>query len=119
IALSSALITKNIAGIPVDFKDSVADYRYYKRVFGDLDKLLGSDKDPEALALSLKESGSDIPDIYMACGKEDFLIEENRDFEKFLTSENIQHTYIEGPGVHDWTFWNEYIEKAVQWINQV
>lgn len=115
IALSSALITYNIAGIPEDYKDPVADYKYYTRVFGDLNKLLGSDKDPEAIAHSLKESGRDIPKIYMACGTEDFLLKENRKYHNFLISENIEHTYEEGPGIHDWTFWNKYIEKAIEW----
>jgi S-formylglutathione hydrolase FrmB len=118
IALSSALITKNIAGIPVDFKDPIADYKYYTRVFGDLNKLLGSDKDPEALARELKKNDADIPKIYMACGTEDFLLKENRDFHEFLTSENIEHTYVEGTGVHDWNFWNKYIEKAIIWATQ-
>lgn len=30
-------------------------------------------------------------------------------------SEGVNHTYLESPGVHDWTFWNEYIEKAIMW----
>jgi S-formylglutathione hydrolase FrmB len=51
----------------------------------------------------------------MACGSEDFLIKENHDYRDFLVSENIDLTYAEGPGIHDWTFWNEYIEKAIIW----
>lgn len=115
IALSSALIIHNIAGIPTDFKDPIADYKYYTRVFGDLNKLIGSENDPEALAHNLKEKGSGIPKIYMACGTEDFLRNENLSYHNFLILENIEHTYVEGPGVHDWTFWNEYIEKAIEW----
>lgn len=115
IALSSALISYNIAGIEEGYKDPVADYKYYTRIFGDLNKLIGSDKDPEALAHSLKESGADMPKIYMACGTEDFLLNENRNYHNFLTSENIEHTYIEGPGIHNWDFWNEYIEKSILW----
>jgi S-formylglutathione hydrolase FrmB len=115
IALSSALITYNIAGIEEGYKDPVADYKYYTRVFGDLNKLLGSDKDPEILLHNLKESGFNIPKIYMACGTEDFLLNENRKYHNFLDSEKIDHTYIEGPGIHNWDFWNEYIEKALQW----
>lgn len=115
IALSSALITHNIAGIPVDFKDSIADYKYYRSVFGDLNELLGSDKDPEALIINLKKENAAIPQIYMACGTEDFLLNENRSYHDFLTSEDVEHTYVEGPGVHDWNFWNEYIEKAILW----
>jgi S-formylglutathione hydrolase FrmB len=115
IALSSALIIKNIAGIPVDFKDPIADYSYYRRVFGDLNELIGSDKDPEALITGLIKRNAVIPKIYMACGTEDFLINENRDLHNFLVSQNVEHTYVEGSGVHDWTFWNEYIEKGLAW----
>lgn len=115
IALSSALITHNIAGIPVDFKDPIADYKYYRSVFGDLNELLESDKDPEALITNLKKENAAIPQIYMACGTEDFLLNENRSYHDFLTSEDVEHTYVEGPGVHDWNFWNEYIEKAILW----
>jgi putative tributyrin esterase len=115
IALSSALIAYNIAGIPKDFKDGVADYKYYSRVFGDLDTLLGSDREPEGLVHQLKSKKADIPMIYMACGTEDFLLNENRRYHNFLVSENIEHAYVEGPGVHDWNFWNEYIEKALEW----
>lgn len=118
IALSSALITNNIAGMPVDFKDHVADYGYYSRVFGDLDKLLGSDKDPEALVSKMKKEGKQIPQIYMACGTEDFLLDENRRFHDVLNSEGIKHTYIESPGEHNWKFWNEYIEKAIIWAHE-
>lgn len=121
IALSSALITRNIAGIPKDYKDPIADYNYYRRVFGDLNELLGSDKDPEALILNLKKDTAEnpektvIPNIYMACGTEDFLLKENRAYHEFLKHEGVEHTYIEAPGVHDWKFWNEYIEKAMKW----
>lgn len=119
IALSSALITNEIAGIPTDFNNGIADYKYYSRVFGDLDHLLGSDKDPEALVARMKKEGSKIPDIYMACGSGDFLINENRRFHNVLSAEGIKHTYVEGPGVHSWKFWNEYIEKAIIWAIEV
>lgn len=118
IALSSALITNKIVDVPVGFKDPMADYNYYTRTFGDLKKLKGSDKDPEALAAGLKKANSDIPKIYMACGTEDFLIEENRSYHNFLSSQGIEHAYVEGPGVHSWAFWNEYIEKAILWTEE-
>lgn len=115
IALSAAMIMYNIAGMPVDFKNSIADYKYYARVFGDLDRLLGSDKDPEALITRMKKAGERIPDIYMACGTEDFGLEANRRYHEFLASEGIKHTYMESPGQHNWKFWNKYIEKAILW----
>jgi len=114
IALSSAIITKRIAGISRDYKDTVADYKFYTRVFGDLNQLLGSDKDPEALIIDMKKKNVSIPKIYMACGTEDFLINENRAYRDFLISEDIDLTYEEGQGEHDWSFWDQYIEKAIK-----
>jgi len=116
IALSSALITHKIADITPDYKDDIASYGYYKNVFGDLKQLRGSGNDPEALIRQLKNGNKIMPNIYMACGTEDFLLEENRCFQKFLSAENISHVYVEGPGIHDWKFWDEYIEKAILWM---
>ncbi|MFD1175154.1 alpha/beta hydrolase [Paenibacillus puldeungensis] len=115
IALSSALITYNIAGLAPGYQDLIADYNYYKRVFGDLDRLLGSDRDPEALAKQLKETGSSFPSIYMACGTDDFLLDVNQKFHDYLIQEDIPHFYKESAGTHDWNFWNEYIGPAIEW----
>lgn len=115
IALSSALIMHRIAGVPADYKDFMADYKYYTRVFGNLKELLGSDKDPEALITGLKRNNQKIPRIYLACGTEDFLINENRQYHDFLVSEDVEHLYVEASGKHNWDFWNEYIEKSIHW----
>ncbi len=115
IALSSALIANDIAGMPAGYNNGIADQKYYSRVFGDLNQLLGSDKDPEALVVKMKEEGCKIPDFYIACGTEDDLLNVNRSFHNVLTSTGIKHTYVEGPGEHNWKFWNEYIEKAILW----
>ena len=56
----------------------------------------------------------DIPKIYMACGTEDFLIEQNRDYHNFLEAQKVDVTYVEGPGAHTWDFWDTYIEKFLE-----
>ena len=52
----------------------------------------------------------------MACGTEDFLIENNRTMHRFLESESIPHEYHEGKGIHDMNFWSVYIVKAAEWM---
>jgi len=116
MALSSALIIHNIANRQDDFKDAIADYDYYSSVFGDLSKLDHSVNNPEFLIHKLKEEKQVIPAVYMACGTEDFLIEENRAFHEFLQKENVPVQYIESPGVHNWDFWNQYLEPSIQWM---
>lgn len=115
-ALSSALIIHNIANQKEDFKDVIADYYYYSLMFGNLSRLEQSDNNPEILIRRLKEEKQEIPPIYMACGTEDFLIRENREFHEFLQKENVPVQYIESPGFHNWDFWNQYLEPAIQWM---
>lgn len=115
IALSSALIIHNIENMKEDFQDGIADYDYYSSVFGDLSQLKDSPNNPEFLIRRLKKEEKTIPSLYMACGTEDFLINENRAFHGFLQDENIDVTYIESPGVHDWKFWRQYLELGIQW----
>lgn len=89
---------------------------YYESVFGNLDELIGSDKDYKALVKKIKKENGVMPKIYMACGTEDFLIEQNRDYHQFLLDEGIDVTYEEGPGIHDWVFWDTYIYKVLEWL---
>lgn len=91
---------------------------FYEAVFGDLSKLKGSDKDPDALVRKIKAEKGAMPRIYLACGIEDSLIEANRKFRDFLTAEGVEHTYEEGKGIHDWKFWDEYIEKVLNWLEE-
>ncbi|AZT91391.1 acetylesterase [Caldicellulosiruptor changbaiensis] len=119
IALSSALIIHKIAGIPKDYRNAYASYNYYRRVFGDLNSLIGSDKDINALVTKLKQEKGSIPKIYMACGKDDFLVQENRDLFNFLKNEGIDVIYEEDEGGHDWDFWNKHIKKAFEWLNKL
>ena len=89
---------------------------YYEAIFGEYDKVKGSDKDPKALLLKLKEEGRPVPKMYLCCGTEDGLVTANRDFRDFLNENGVDLTYVEGPGKHDWVFWDTYITKVLDWL---
>ncbi|MDE6132713.1 MAG: esterase [Oscillospiraceae bacterium] len=112
--LSSALIIHDIAGIKEGFDDDKANYEYYRECFGNLDKVLESENNPETLVKKLKSQGKKIPEIFMACGTEDFLLENNRQFHNFLNENDVTHTYIESAGGHDMKFWDEYAVKFTE-----
>lgn len=78
--------------------------------------MLESDNNPETLIRKLKAEGTKIPNIYMCCGTEDFLIENNRQMHRFLEEEAVAHEYHEAPGIHDMVFWTEHIQKIVKWM---
>ena len=115
-ALSSALIVHEVAHMQPGSANGVANYAYYHSCFGDLETVEERDVNPEVLARRLKASGAKIPEIYMACGTEDFLLENNRAMHRFLEAEGIPHQYHEGKGTHDMVFWHEHIAKIVEWM---
>lgn len=52
----------------------------------------------------------------MAIGTDDFLYERNQEYRKFLTEEGVDFTYEEGPGGHEWDFWDMQLKKFVDWL---
>lgn len=113
-ALSSALIVHEIAHMKEGGGNPVANYAYYHECFGDLETVEKSDNNPEILVKKLKDEGKKIPEIYMSCGTEDFLLENNRAFHAFLENIGVEHLYLESSGSHDMTFWSEYAVKFVE-----
>jgi len=115
-AMSSAIIVKEVANMKEGSSNPVANYEYYRECFGEPAKLLDSDNNLEHLVKRLQEEKAEMPEVYMCCGTEDFLIENNRDFHNFLESVSFEHIYKESAGVHDMKFWNEYTEKIITWM---
>ncbi len=89
---------------------------YAESIFGDLDKVAKSDKNPKWLAQKLAEEKAELPRIYIACGMEDSLREKNQDLQEYLKGLGFDVTYEEGPGAHEWDFWNRYIKKVLDWL---
>lgn len=115
-ALSSALIINEIKNKDEKFSTPIADYYYYESTFGNLNELENSENNPEELIRRLKSENKLIPSIFMVCGKEDFLIEPNRAFHKFLVDNDVNVYYQEDDGNHNWEFWNKYLEPSIQWL---
>ena len=111
--LSSALIVHEVASMTEGQGNPMANFEYYRECFGDPAKVLESDNNPETLVKKIKSTGKDMPEIFMSCGTEDFLLEKNREFHKFLKDEKIPHVYEETAGNHDMTFWSKYVEIFV------
>lgn len=114
-AFSSALILDS-APQNKEYTDNLFTNRgYYESIFGDLTKVRGSFFDYDALAEKVAPL-AEKPKFYMACGTEDELIGVNRQFRDHLQKLGFDVTYEEGPGVHDWYFWDEYILRAMEWL---
>lgn len=62
------------------------------------------------LALNAKP----LPRIRIDCGTEDFLLESNRFYHNSLSEAGITHEYEEFPGDHNWAYWDEHIQQAIE-----
>ena len=115
-ALSSALIMNEVKQMEPGYQTDFANYEYYRGVFGNIEQYEHSIDNPQELIRRSIESGTRIPPIFMACGTEDFMIKENREFAEFMKSYKAPVTYVEDQGVHDFNFWDKYLEPSIQWL---
>ncbi len=88
----------------------------WTNIFGSPDKVRGSENDLFKVAETLKSSGQNIPAIFIWCGSEDFLIQQNRDMRNHLEKLDIPYTYEESPGDHQWQYWDEKIQTVLKWL---
>ncbi|WP_435923470.1 alpha/beta hydrolase [Paenibacillus sp. DYY-L-2] len=85
------------------------------RMFGSVAELKGSDDDLLALAGKVAAAGNQ-PMLYQCCGTEDFLYEGNRNFLKHAGEVGLEVTYEEGPGSHEWGYWDRMIRTVFDWL---
>lgn len=116
----AGLSTANIAeGIETRTNDG--DYYLNRRdfaesIFGDLSKVRDSDKNPRWLVERLAAAGAALPRVYLACGTEDPLLEDSRTLRDCLRAAGADVTYEEGPGGHEWEFWERHIRRVISWL---
>jgi len=91
---------------------------YWENVFGPADQVAGSENDLFASAERLKASGKALPDVYMWCGTEDFLYDQNVRMRDHLNKLGYNLTYTETPGDHQWKYWDEHIQKGIEWLTK-
>lgn len=87
-----------------------------KAIAGDVKSMEAPEIDPKVLVHRALSDGHKLPELYMMCGTEDELYQDNLDFKKYLEGHDINFKYEEGPGGHDWEYWNAGIHKAIQWF---
>jgi putative tributyrin esterase len=86
-----------------------------RAVFGDLSKVPGSKHDLMALAKKAAKA-SMRPRLYQCCGTKDELYEDNLRFREAVRKLPFDLTYEEGPGEHNWAYWDTMIQRVLVWM---
>ena len=119
IALSSPMILEKEG---LDRINDTPDFMgvtrgYYRELFGeDLSSLPESLYNPRIAAWDMVSSGREQPNLYIACGYNDALKFDNRKLCTALDNIGVKYFYEEGPGTHDWDFWNVYIRRGIEHV---
>ncbi len=85
-------------------------------VFGDLAHFPSSEDNVYYLAQQLAGSGAPSPMLYQCCGVDDFLYDDNLLFKAHAESLGLPLTYAEGPGEHNWAYWDQQIQQVLTWL---
>jgi len=56
------------------------------------------------------------PQLYQACGTNDFLYKQNLAFKAKALELGYDLTYTEEPETHNWGYWDRQIDKALMWM---
>ncbi len=81
-----------------------------RRIFGEHPR--GSNHDLVHLAQKAQAEGR-LPQMRIDCGRDDFLLQDNREFHQALEKLNIRHEYEEFAGNHDSNYWDEHVREAL------
>lgn len=82
----------------------------------DLDRWRAAD--PAHVAEQLVSRGGPVPALFIDCGTEDGLIDQNRAFDSELRRLGINHWYAEWPGAHTWRYWSTHVRESLAWMGE-
>ena len=88
----------------------------FLNTFGRPEDYYGGPDDTYAMIERLAKSGKTPPAIYIAIGTEDIHYEPNIRLRKALDASGFAYTYDEAPGIHEWAFWDKYIQIGLDFL---
>lgn len=68
---------------------------------------------PKIEKLTAKDGTWRGPVLYFDCGKDDFLIQMNRDMERRLLERGLPFEFAEFDGAHTWPYWDEHLRDVL------
>ena len=83
----------------------------FEQLFGDLGKLIGSENDPAVWLERTSLDPSQLPQLFMACGRQEDVYPLSTQFYAACQAHGIAVDYHEEDGFHDWFFWNKQIQR--------
>lgn len=87
---------------------------YWTGIFGDVHQFRGSENDP--IHLIQQVDVAQAPRVFVCVGTQDPLYPASQYAVQKMKEKGIAVTYEEGPGVHNWEFWDHWIQRVLEWL---
>lgn len=97
---------------------SITHFNQLAEFVADFDQLKSDALEQDGVGKYLLQNKDSLPPFRFDCGREDILIELNRELHKTLTDNNLPHIYQEFEGQHSWEYWEEHIADTLLFFNQ-
>ena len=110
-AFSAALLIDDMPGYTDENPLFCFRKSYIESIFGEIESVADSDKNPMWILKKLLEKKEPVPEIYLACGTEDFLLPNNQRFYEAAHKAGADIVYETWTGNHEWDFWNEAVRR--------
>ena len=92
---------------------SVTELGQLSQFVVDVDIRLSVVQTQESVLKCILQHKATLPPFRFDCGKEDILIEYNRQLHEALIQHGIDHQYNEFSGGHEWPYWEEHIVDSL------
>jgi len=105
-SISGALSLEILRVLPNDPRQAE-----FTHIFGDLDRLSGSEHDPAAWLQNAAQNPGILPRLFIASGRQEDLYPLGLHFRAACQALGIPLDYHEEDGQHDWFFWDRQIRR--------
>lgn len=85
-------------------------------IFGSPEEFEGSENDLMSALDSFAKIEAEKPKLYQCCGTEDYLYQSNISFLNRARELGVEIDYEEGPGDHEWGYWDKQIQRVLDWL---
>lgn len=85
-------------------------------LFDDIREASETDMNPKIAVEEMIRQKRKTPKFYMACGRQDDLMDTNVSFRDLLREKGLDVTWDEEDAGHDWDFWDSQIKKVIEWL---
>lgn len=100
-----------------DGKEGAVPSSIFDSVLGGMEAYKNSYMNPMKAIADMKAAGTEIPKMYMCCGKQDVLVYDAcASFRDYLREQNVPMTYVESDGVHMVPYWDEQLEECFRFL---